>query len=147
MAEHPTPQQLREIQVGRERERELIAEAEEAACLTQGVVSVQPHSRQACTGFSVGWFFRDGFILFSLPGPDGIGKIFCFQSLKRAFLTECAWEESIRQPWADAELMREKLRELLVADDRYGELQAVASAGLRVQEAVRALIVAEEGKP
>jgi len=64
-----------------------------------------------------------------------------------------AQESAARQPnvlatfasaLADVELVRKKLRDLLVADDRHGDLQVVLSAVHRVQDAVQALIRAEE---
>ena len=45
---------------------------------------------------------------------------------------------------SDAELIREKLRKLLLTDNRHGELQIVLSAARRVEQNVLALIAAEE---
>jgi hypothetical protein len=47
---------------------------------------------------------------------------------------------------SDAELVREKLRKLLLTDNRHGELQIVLSAARRVEQSVLALIAAEEEK-
>jgi hypothetical protein len=44
----------------------------------------------------------------------------------------------------DAELMREKLRGLIVSDNRHGDLQAILSAARRVEDTVQTLIDAEE---
>jgi hypothetical protein len=44
----------------------------------------------------------------------------------------------------DTELMREKLRGLIVSENRHGDLQAVLSAARRVESSVQALIEAEE---
>lgn len=44
----------------------------------------------------------------------------------------------------DVELMREKLRGLIVTGNRHGDFQAILSAGRRAEDAVQALIEAEE---
>jgi hypothetical protein len=44
----------------------------------------------------------------------------------------------------DVELMREKLRGLIVSETRHGDLQIVLSAARRVEELAQALVEAEE---